>query len=343
MKKVLIYLITFIVIIFIIPIILTNNKNRNQDEETSTQIKLPEEKYVQINTGEKEKIPESTNNTLKTIKLLKNETKEIVEMNLNEYLYRVLSAEMPATFEMEALRAQAIVARTYTIYKANGHKHENAEVCDSYNCCQAYIEKEDRLEKWDKDVRQYNWDKIVYAVNSTQDNIITYEGNPIAAFFHSNSGGTTEIPLNVWGGIGYPYLQAVATIGEEGYSQYSSSITLSKDELMQKLKTKYPDIQIDFGNLEDIKILEYTEGNRVKTVKFGNKNISGVETRTLLGLKSANFQIKKEAEKYVIYVLGYGHGVGMSQTGADSLAKQGYNALEIIHHFYTDVVVENIK
>ena len=173
--------------------------------------------------------------------------------------------------------------------------------------------------------------------------VITYQNQPINAFFHSNSGGKTEIPVNVWGGSGYPYLQVVETSGEEGYSQYLSEVELSNEELINKLKTKYQDIQIDFSNEEDIKILEYTDSNRVKTVKFGNHNLSGVETRTIFNLKSANFEITKQDGKIKFTVKGYGHGVGMSQTGADSLAKQGKNFEEIIHHFYTNVEIKEIN
>ncbi len=173
--------------------------------------------------------------------------------------------------------------------------------------------------------------------------IITYQNQPINAFFHSNSGGKTEIPVNVWGGSGYPYLQVVETAGEEGYSQYLSEVELSNDELINKLKTKYQDIQIDFANEEDIKILEYTDSSRVKTVKFGNHNISGVEARTIFNLKSTNFEITKQDGKIKFTVKGYGHGVGMSQTGADSLAKQGKNFEEIIHHFYSNVEIKEIN
>ena len=168
-------------------------------------------------------------------------------------------------------------------------------------------------------------------------------GKPINAFFHANSGGLTELPVNVWGGSNMPYLQVVETAGEEGYTQYSSEAILSRSELIEKLKTKYFDIQINFENNEDIKILEYTDGNRVKTVKFGNHNLSGVETRTILGLKSTNFEITKEGENIKFSVKGYGHGVGMSQTGADSMAKQGSNYEEIIKHFYKDVEIKNIN
>ena len=140
-----------------------------------------------------------------------------------------------------------------------------------------------------------------------------------------------------------PYLQIVETSGEEGYSQYSSEVELTNEELINKLKTKYQDIKIDFNNQEDIKILEYTDSNRVKTVKFGNHNISGVEARSILNLKSTNFEIIKQEGKIKFTVKGYGHGVGMSQTGADSLAKQGQNYEQIIHHFYSNVEIKEIN
>ena len=142
--------------------------------------------------------------------------------------------------------------------------------------------------------------------------------------FHSNSGGTTEMPVNVWGGTNYPYLQVVETSGEDAYTQYASDVILLNTDIINKLKDKYQDIVIDFSNSEDLKILEYTESGRAKTVKFGNHQLSGVEVRTIFGLKSTNFEIIKLDNEHVQFkVKGYGHGVGMSQTGADSLAKQG--------------------
>ena len=142
---------------------------------------------------------------------------------LDEYLLGVVSSEMPATFELEALKAQAVVARTYTLYTIkNGKKHENADICDDSNCCQAWISKEDRMARWDEGVREENWNKIVKAVNETKGKMIVYEGEVIDAFFHSNSGGITESPKEVWGGTNYPYLQSVETAGEDAYSQYSS-------------------------------------------------------------------------------------------------------------------------
>ena len=332
MKKVLIYFLIFLLICFIFPALLTKgavNGVAKKEENVHKEAKA-EEKYNYNKYG--------------TIKLLHAKTGEVEEVELDTYLCNVVSAEMPADFEEEALKAQAIVARTYTIYKIKNKKHDNADICDDSNCCQAWISKEDRLNRWNEEQREANWQKIENCVKATQGKIITYNNEPINAFFHSNSGGKTEIPVNVWGGgTDLPYLQVVETSGEDEYSQYSSQVEFTQEELINKLKEKYSDISIDFNNQDDIKILEYTDSGRVKTIKFGNHNISGTEARTILGLKSTNFSIVRENEKIKFDVKGYGHGVGMSQTGADSMAKQGKNCEEIIEHFYVGVEIKNIN
>ena len=337
MKKILIYLLILIFICFSIPIIFTSEfSKRTFSEEISENNKVEN----------KDKVSESTYDykKYKTIKLLHKDSEKIEEVALDEYLYGVVSAEMPASFEKEALKAQAVVARTYTIYKIvnNDGKHKDADICDDSTCCQAWISKEDRLSKWKEEERNSNWSKIVEAVNDTQGKIITYEGKPINAFFHSNSGGTTEAPINVWGGSGYPYLQSVSTSGEDAYSQYNSEAEFTKKEFEEKIKKEHSDFKIDYKKEDCIKVEEYTEGNRVKTVKIGNLELSGVEVRNIFGLKSANFEISIKDDKIKFQVIGYGHGVGMSQTGADSLAKEGKNYEDIIHHFYTGVEIENM-
>lgn len=143
----------------------------------------------------------------------------------------------------------------------------------------------------------------------------------------------------MWGGSGYPYLQAVETSGEDAYTQYKSELILTKDEFIEKIKNEHEDFEIDFSKEDCIKINEYTEGGRVKRIKIGNLELSGVEVRSLLGLRSANFTFSIEKDNIKFEVLGYGHGVGMSQTGADSLAKQGKNYEEIIKHYYTGVEI----
>lgn len=295
------------------------------------------------NTSNQEDVQTYEYSKYGTITLLHKKTGETEQVNLDDYLCNVVSAEMPAGYEVEALKAQSIVARTYTVYKILNKKHDNADICDDSTCCQAWISKDDRLARWEESKRESNWQKICDCVNSTKGQIITYDNQPINAFFHSNSGGITEVPVNVWGGTGYPYLQSVETSGEDGYTQYSSEVILTQEELINKLKEKYSDISIDFSNSEDIKILEYTESTRVKTVKFGNHELSGVEARTLFGLKSTNFEITRDGDNIKFSVKGYGHGVGMSQTGADSMAKQGSTSEEIIKHFYTGVEIKDVN
>lgn len=327
MKRYIIYLLLFISICFLIPILFTKSLETAQTDVI-------------------EEIESSTYDYKKyqTVRLFHAKTKKVEELPLDEYLYGVVSSEMPASFEVEALKAQAIVARTYTLYKIihNSPKHENADICDDSTCCQAWISKESRLAKWDEDKREEYWNKIVKAVNSTQGKIVTYNNEPINAFFHSNSGGTTEEPINVWGGSGYPYLQSVSTSGEDAYSQYSSTVTVTQEQFTETIKEKHSNFKIDFTKEDCINIKEYTEGNRVKTIQVGNLSLSGVEVRTLFGLRSANFTIKMESKNITFKVTGYGHGVGMSQTGADSMAQKGNTYEEIIKHFYTGVEIVDI-
>lgn len=340
MKNLLIYFGIFLIICFCLPILFIekfDTELASLDLETN---------IVLINEN-------TTNNTEKgkyeynkygTIKLLHTKTNEVEEIELDEYLYGVVSAEMPANYHIEALKAQAVVARTYTVYKIlEGNKHDNADICDDSTCCQAWISKDDRFAKWEVGSQDENWNKIVEAVDSTAGSVIVYNNTIINAFFHSNSGGSTEIPINVWGGSGYPYLQVVETLGEDEYSQYSSEVILTKEEFKNKLLTNYNDFEINFDDATWVQILAYTDGGRVKSIKFGNIEMSGVEARKLFGLKSANFTVEIIDNKIVFSVIGYGHGVGMSQTGADYLANNGYTYDSIINHFYCDVQIIDLN
>ena len=336
MRKIIFIVLLIILLTFTIPIVFT--KKFITKDTLSNAIQENSENTISENTQK------YTYDKYGTIRLLHAKDGSVEELNIDEYLLGVVSAEMPADFEEEALKAQAIVARTYTIYmiENNKNKHENADICDDSKCCQAWISKEDRMARWDEEKKEANWQKIENAVYSTAGKVATYNGEVINAFFHSNSGGKTEEVSNVWGGEDLPYLQSVETSGEDAYSQYASEITLTKEEFESKVKEKYPDFTIDYNNLECIKVIEYTQGNRVKTIKIGNLELSGVEVRSLLGLKSANFLAEVSSESIKFTVKGYGHGVGMSQTGADSLAKQGSNYEDIIKHYYTGVEISNL-
>ena len=214
------FLTLIIVSFFILPIAFTKKfALENKVDEQTTQAKEPEIDY---------------NAKYKNITLLHTSTGAVETISLDDYLVNVVSAEMPVDYEEEALKAQATVARTYTLYQIeNSKKHQEADMCDSSSCCQAWITKEKRYEAW-KENQDEKWEKIRKAVYSTAGDIITYQGKPIDAFFHSNSGGTTEIPVNVWGGSNFPYLQVVETSGEDEYSQF----TQKKNTHILKLKRK---------------------------------------------------------------------------------------------------------
>ena len=291
MKKLTVLIIISVLIIFLIPIIFVKRKSISVNNENKDKIEeLEVEKY--------------NYSDFFFIKLLHNKTNQVEEVNLDEYIANVVSAEMPVKYEIEALKAHAVVARTYTIYKITvSKKHKEADICDSSTCCQAWISKEDRLNKWKKEEARDNWNKIIKAVNETKGKIITYNGKPINAFFHSNSGGKTEIPFYVWGGEGYPCLQVVETAGEEDYSQYKSEVVISKDELKEKIKEKHEEFEIDYNDENCISIDERDTSNRIVTVKIGNLKLSGVEVRSILGLRSANFQISIDKDNIKFEVI----------------------------------------
>ena len=291
MKKLIFYFVFVIILIFTMPIIFTNQFKTEEVISPKVEEKFDYGQYS-------------------TIKLLHTSTGVVEEMHLDEYLYGVVASEMPATFELEALKAQAVVARTYTIYKIT----------------------------WEEGKQEEYWNKIVEAVNSTKGKFILYNGEPINALFHSNSGGTTELSINVWGGE-FPYFKTVETSGEENYTSYSSEVIVSKDELISKMLEKYSEFKIDFSSNNQIEILERTNSNRVSKLKIGNIEISGVEARSIFGLKSAKFNVEILDDNIKFSVLGYGHGVGFSQCGSDTLAKNGKNYEEIIKYYYKDIEI----
>lgn len=194
---ILLFFILIIVAIIILPLLLTQ---KFIIENTTQQINI-EVKKEEIDYNVK----------YKTINLLHKADNTSEDIELDEYIVNVVAAEMPVDYELEALKAQATVARTYTLYQIeNGKKHVNNDICDDSTCCQAWISKEKRFERWDSN-QEEKWNKLREAVYASAGDIITYEGKPIDAFFHSNSGGKTELPVNVWGGNNFPYLQTVET------------------------------------------------------------------------------------------------------------------------------------
>lgn len=266
--------------------------------------------------------------------LLRQTDGSTIEMDMDTYLVSVVLAEMPAYFEMEALKAQSVVARTYT-YKAyvTGGKHSDGSVCTRSNCCQAYIAVEDYLEKGGD---PESVDKVSKAVLETTGYVLTYEGNPIEATYFSCSGGMTEDAVAVWG-TDFPYLKSVVSPGEENAAHYTDTVEFTPDQFQKALKISLSGEPADwFGRVT------YTEGGGVDTMQIGNTDFRGTQLRTLLGLRSTAFTISIKDGKICITTKGFGHRVGMSQYGAEAMAVAGNDYAQILAYYYQGTVLEMI-
>ena len=274
-----------------------------------------------------------------TLRVLNGDAVE--EMTLGEYLVGVVRAEMPASFETEALKAQAVAARTYTLYKmqTGGNHGEAADICTDSTCCQAYISEENARNNWG-DAADANEAKIESAVRDTDGETILYGGVPILAVFHSCSAGQTRASGEVWVSD-LPYLQAVSSPEPaDSIPNYYSRAEFTAETFREKVLAAYPeaDLSGDMGSWLRNAVTD-TAGS-VETVEVGGVTLKGTAVRSLLGLRSACFEWEAEDGKLVFYVTGFGHGVGMSQYGADEMAKEGADYREILTHYYTGVTIE---
>lgn len=253
----------------------------------------------------------------------------VFSVPMEEYLLGVVLAEMPASFDVEALKAQSVAARTYTKGKLDAPAHENADICMSASCCQAYIYP--TLYEGGED----NLKKVKKAVDSTRGEIMTHQGEPVLAVFHAMSAGKTEDAENVWGNA-VPYLKSAESFGEKEVDRFETTYTISFSEFCKTVNSAV-------SSPSDIKSPVLSEAGYVKTIKIGNRNFTGSEIRSLFSLRSSAFSIKADENLVTFTVKGYGHGVGMSQHGANVLAKEGKSYDEILKHYYTGVDIETIK
>lgn len=267
---------------------------------------------------------------------------QVQEMDLETYLIGVVRAEMPASFEREALKAQAVAARTYTLYKmANGGStnHPDADACDDITCCKAYKDAETAAAEWGEDTTMYE-EKIRAAVQDTDGECILYEGAPILAVFHSSSAGATMDAADVWS-ESLPYLTSVSS-PENGESvpHYHSSGSFPIAALKELLQSALPEADLSGSPTNWFTNIHQTPNGAVTSLDVGGATISGNRLRTILGLRSPSFTISFEGESVVFSVTGYGHGVGMSQYGANVLAANGMDYREILAWYYTDTTVD---
>lgn len=260
-------------------------------------------------------------------------------MSRSDYLWGVTAAEMPAGFHEEALKAQCVAAYTYYLSLPRD-KHPGAQVCAHSGCCQAYISREEARANWGDRAGEYE-ERIGRAVEGTRGLAITYEGRPIQALFFSSAPGSTVDAAAVWG-THVPYLVSVSSPEGDQVPNYHSTLTLSAGELSRTILAQYPQADLTGPCAQWLTEVEREPSGVVSRVRVGGVELTGGQLRKLLGLRSACFTLSVREDEVTFHVTGYGHGVGMSQYGADRLARQGRSFEEILRWYYTGVEVEQV-
>ena len=288
-----------------------------------------------VETGEKE--PEV--DELTQVTLLKNG--EIVELTLRDYLIGALAAEMPASFEPEALKAQAVALRTYYIRKAQSgtSAHPQAQICADSTCCAAYRDITELRDKWGESFEN-NLKRVTAAVRDTDGKYLTYDGQPALAVFHSSSAGYTESSGEIWSSS-LPYLVSVESPETaDTVPGYVTGVTVSAEEFRETVKARYPGTKLE-GNPEDwFGETVYDASGRLSTVDIGGQTVTGPALRSMFALRSTAVKLEPGEKSVTMTTTGYGHGVGMSQYGANTMAAAGADYKEILEHYYPGTVLE---
>ena len=291
------------------------NVNISQDISKNVENYVNKEPKIIENTNS----DNTTNSSMSEITIYRSNG-SIINLNMTDYLIGVVSSEMPASFNLEALKAQSVLARTYAL-KA---KQTGKKLTDTVST-QSYIDIDQMKNKWGKSFNTY-YNKIKNAVENTNGEYLSYNGNYIEALYHSTNNGKTESSLDVFGNY-YPYLISVSSEYDKNASSYLRTINMPLDTISNKLG-------LNLNNDSVISILSYTDGGNIKEININGNNFSGKKVRELLGLRSADFDISISDNNANITTRGYGHGVGMSQYGANGMANAGYSYKDILSHYY---------
>lgn len=271
----------------------------------------------------------------RSIKVLCGE--EVTEMTVYDYLVQVVAAEMPVSFESEALKAQAVAARTYLQRALDGHKHDNADICASSGCCQAFISTDMLKGKWGKNYDLYI-EKIKTAVSETDGEYISYEGKPALAAFHSSSAGKTEDSGEVWNAL--PYLVSVDSPEKaDEVPNYVSTVKSTDLDFRDTILCIMPEADMTGEAKDWVGEIKRSKSGRVESIVIGGKELAGTKLREAFSLRSTAFELEHKDGQFVFTVTGYGHGVGMSQYGANAMAKDGADYREILEHYYPGTVL----
>lgn len=272
------------------------------------------------------------------VKVYLHETGEVKEMYLEEYIIGVVADEVPAAYSFEAIKAQAVAARTYTLYNIRHHdskKHPEADICTDSSCCQAYATEAERMEQWPEEYGYY-FSVICKAVMETAGEVMTVGGKTIDAMFHASSGGWTEDSEHVYANK-VNYLRSVESRYEDDRYQ-NVTVSFTRKEFADKANAAYPDAHVSADKLEtEVAVKSIYPSGRVETMRLGGTEVKGTKFRSKFGLNSALFTMEITEDKVIFHTKGKGHGVGMSQSGANGMAKQGATYKQILSHYYTGV------
>lgn len=270
----------------------------------------------------------------------------MAEMLLEEYVAGVVAAEMPASFEMEALKAQAIVARTYAVSRMRSfggmgcEKHPGADICTDFNYCQAWLSEGQVLDLWPPGQAAGYFNKIRQAVRETAGKVITYNGQFIEAVFHAHCGGRTENSEDVWVSA-RPYLKSVKCNYCDNTRWSQTTHIFSMEELTQAVMSHLSAAPVLSGRPLPHQEVR-TAGGRIRQLTVAGRIISGRDLRAALGLPSTNFTWIRDGEQVIFTVRGFGHGVGLCQYGAGGMAEIGKTHEEIIKYYYWGVMVTTL-
>lgn len=282
------------------------------------------------------------------IKVYMHELDKIMEMSLEDYVKGVVAAEMPAEFDPEALKAQAVAARTYAVKNmvffggAGLTDKPGVDVSTDFRTSQAWLSEGQAKQRWGPFKGDSYWKKISQAVDDTRGLIATYNGEAINAVFHSTSGDKTASALEVWG-FDYPYLKSVACSWDQKSPRYQDSREITFAELEQRLGTEAGVLAAaQSGSGAVAQVIDRTGSGRVDKIRIGSKTFSGVSVREKLELRSTNFHIETKGDKMIFKTQGYGHGVGLCQYGANGMAKEGRDYRQILTYYYTGIALKNI-
>ncbi len=273
------------------------------------------------------------------IKVWNDAKGKVEKISFEEYVCNVVASEMPSNFEEDALMAQAVAARTYAMSKiirfeeTEPETHPKAPVCNTTHC-QVYKGEKELIESHEEGWEKDGYEKIKKACKETKGQMLYYQGQLVTQpLFFSSSGGQTENSEDVFSNA-YPYLVSVSSPYEEGASHNNEEKSFEIEEILSKINGYYTDRNTGDATFEDIKILSRTAGGRVDKIQIGQSIYKGTEVRNALGLSSAMFSVGYKGDKIIITSDGYGHGVGMSQYGANGMAKEGWDYEEILTHYY---------